>query len=152
MMCLAIYAKKCGLTKEELKKDAFLLMPQLDKLTSEDSNHFTEKDVRAALKAFDDKYLTFSIDSISKLTNIPIRKNRRNYRSQKDHLKYMRGIKKLKKQMGEIVKDGRPKGSGSKEKIVIDYLKENPTVTNKAKIARELGINRSTVYKYLKKL
>ena len=147
MMCLAIYAKKCGLTKEELKKDAFLLMPQLDKLTSEDSNHFTEKDVRAALKAFDDKYLTFSIDSISKLTNIPIRKNRRNYRSQKDHLNIARYTRDIIYPNGSWRnKDGRP----SKEKLVKEYLKENPTVTNKAKIARELGINRSTVYKYLK--
>ena len=149
MMCLAIYAKKCGLTKKELENDAFLLMPQLDKLTSEDSNHFTKKDVLAALKAFDDKYLAFSIDNISKLTNIPIQKNKRNYRSRKDHIKYMNAVRNaFYPDKSWINKEGRP----SKEKLVTDYLKANPTITNKANIARDLGVDRSTVYKYFNKM
>jgi len=151
IMCLAIYARKCGLTKKELENDAFLLMPQLDKLTSEESNHFTRKDVLAALEAFDDKYITFSIDNISKLTNIHIQKNKRNYRSQKDHLEEARMIRDLRmKRKGMKWDDNNKKQS--KEKLVIDYLKENPTVTNKAKIAKELGVSRPTVYKYLNKM
>ena len=148
MMCLAIYAYKCDVPKKKLKEDMLFVFEYLSKIKH--TNPLTKDDIKSAMEAYDREYFNFTIKDIEKLTNVRIDRNRRNYRSQKDHLKYMRGIKKLKKQMGEIVKDGRPKGSGSKEKIVIDYLKENPTVTNKAKIARELGINRSTVYKYLK--
>ena len=46
--------------------------------------------------------------------------------------------------------NGRPVGSGTKEKIIKDYVVENPNATP-TMIARELGISRPTVYKYLKK-
>ena len=44
--------------------------------------------------------------------------------------------------------NGRPKGSGTKEHIVKDYIKENPN-DNPTEIARNLGISRTTVYKYI---
>ena len=41
-----------------------------------------------------------------------------------------------------------PKGSGTKEDLVKGYLVENPDSTP-TEIARNLGISRTTVYKYL---
>lgn len=51
---------------------------------------------------------------------------------------------------GWINIEGRPKGSGTKESLVKEYLSKNPTSTP-TEIARELGISRTTVYKYLEK-
>ena len=44
--------------------------------------------------------------------------------------------------------NGRPKGSGTKEKLVKEYIRKNPN-DNPTEIARNLGISRTTVYKYL---
>ena len=43
---------------------------------------------------------------------------------------------------------GSPKGSGIKENLVKEYLEENPD-DNPTEIARNLGVSRTTVYKYL---
>ena len=151
MMCLAIYAYKCDVPKKKLKEDMLFVFEYLSKIKH--TNPLTKDDIKSAMEAYDREYFNFTIKDIEKLTNVRIDRNRRNYRSQKEHLEEARMLRDLRmKRKGRKWDDtnGRPKGSGSKEKIVIDYLKENPTVTNKAKIARELGINRSTVYKYLK--
>ena len=50
IMCLAIYAKKSGISKEELEKDAFNLVDDMEMLTTDENNHFTRADVLAALE------------------------------------------------------------------------------------------------------
>lgn len=45
-------------------------------------------------------------------------------------------------------KEGRPKGSGTKEDLVKEYLAEKPNSTP-TEIAKNLGISRTTVYKYI---
>ena len=44
-------------------------------------------------------------------------------------------------------KDGRPRGSGTKERMVKEYKAANPKA-NITEVARALGISRPTVYKY----
>ena len=41
-----------------------------------------------------------------------------------------------------------PDGVSPKKKAIAAYLRENPGVTNKSKIARDLNMNRTTVQKY----
>lgn len=41
-----------------------------------------------------------------------------------------------------------PDGVSPKKKAIAAYLRENPGVTNKSKIARDLNVNRTTVQKY----
>lgn len=74
MMMLAIYARKSGIEKEELEKDAFELMEVFEKKTDSEDNHFDEGDVIDSLQAYDDRFITFPISSISYLTDIPIKK------------------------------------------------------------------------------
>jgi len=152
MMMLAIYARKAGIEYSELEKDAFIIMEDFEKLTNEDINHFTEKDVLDALEAYNDSYITYPINSISALTDIPIQKNKRNYQKQKNHLEEARIIrdirmKRLNKTWNNI--EGRPKNSGTKEKLVKDYILNNSS-KNPTQIATDLKISRTTVYKYLK--
>ena len=146
MMMLAVYARKSGIDLEELEKDAFLFMEKFDKLPSSEDNPFTEKDVLDALQAYDDRYMTYPINSISYLTDIHIEKNKRNYRKQKDHIKLMNTMKKFKKQLGEEIKEGRPKGT-TKEYMVKEYRKNNPNA-RKCDCIRSTGLDKKTVYKW----
>ena len=147
MMMLAVYARKSGVDLEELEKDAFIFMEKFDKLPSSKDNPFTEKDVIDALQAYDDRYMTYPINSISYLTDIHIEKNRRNYRKQKDHLKRARAVQSIDYPNGEWRnKEGRPKGT-TKEHIVKEYRKNNP-MARKCDCIRETGLDKKTVYKW----
>jgi hypothetical protein len=143
VMVLAIMAKKSGISREELEETAFQIVEHLDMLTTTDDNHFTRSDVLAALEMYNDNYITFPIDSIVNLTDIQIQKNKRNGRKQQLHLKLARSNKAILKEAGEMQKEGRP----SKEKIVIEWKKQNPSGT-KAACIKETGLSKPTVYKY----
>ena len=143
IMCLSIYAKKCGMSREELEAAAFDLVDFLDSKSETQENRFTRADVLAALEAYNDNYITFPIDNISSLTSIPIEKNKRNYRKQEVHLKIARATKEILIADGENVKGGRK----SKESIVKQWQQENPK-GKKADCIRETGLSKPTVYKY----
>jgi hypothetical protein len=115
----------------------------LDGLTETEENHFTAEDVFAALETYSDDYVTFPIDSISSLTNIEIKKNKRNYRRQDVHLKIARANKAILKAEGLLKNEGRP----TKEKEVKEWLKANPN-GRKVDCMRETGVSRPTVNKY----
>lgn len=145
IMVLSIYAKKCGVSKEELEKDAFGLIDEMEKLTITDENHFTREDVLAALEMFNDNYITFPIDTITTLTAIQIEKNKRNGRKQALHLKMARSNKAILKEAGELKTEGRP----SKRNEVIEWKRQHPTGTIK-ECMEDTGISKSTLYKYWK--
>jgi hypothetical protein len=151
VMCLAIYAKKSGISREQLEQDAFGLVDELDKLTQEETNHFTRSDVLKALEMYNDSYFTFPIDSIVELTAIPIQKNKRNFRKQKVHLQRMRAVQAIDYPDGEWRnKKGRPKGSGTKKELIEQWQAEHPE-GKKADCIRATGADRKTVSKYWKK-
>ena len=143
IMCLAAYAKKCGISKEELEKAAFDMVYLLDSRTETDDNNFTRQDILAALEMYNDSYISLPIDTISKLTDIKIEKNKRNYRKQKVHLQIARATKEILAADGANVKGGRK----SKENIVIEWQKQNPN-GSKADCIRDTGLSKPTVYKY----
>lgn len=147
LMCMAIYACKCDVPKSKLKADMCEVFEILKDI--EHDNPITEYDIESALEAYDKEYYNFTINDIEKLTDIRIERNRRNYRKQEQHIKFINGIKILKKQMGEIVQEGRPKGSGTKEELIREYIKNNPD-SSPTQIAKELKVSRTTVYKYKK--
>ena len=144
-MALVIYGIKCGISKQEIETDAVGLIPFLNGLN--DKEPFTEEDIRSALECYDERYNTFPLKDIEKLTNIRIQRNKRNYRKQKDHVKVMNTMKALKKQLGEEVKEGRPKGSGTAEQTVREWQESHPA-GKKADCIRETGLSKPTVYKW----
>lgn len=144
VMVLSIYAKKCGIPKEELEAYAFSVVKSLDKMTTNENNHFTRADVLSALEMYNDNYITFPIDSIVALTDIPIEKNKRNFRKQETHLKIARFTKQV------LIADGVDSATGgrpSKENIVRSWQNRNPSGT-KAECIRETGLSKPTVYKH----
>ncbi len=149
LMMLAVYARKSGIEQGELENDAFKFMEILDKLPADENNPFNEKDVIDALQAYDDRYITYPINSISYLTDIHIEKNRRNYRRQEVHLMGARAIQEINDKMNGTnwrEGNGRPKGS-TKEQIVKEYRKNNPS-SKKSQCIRDTGLSKMTVYKW----
>lgn len=146
LMCMAIYAWKCDIPKSKLEEDLQNIFSEVANIQHD--NELTEFDIKCALDAYDDQLHNFTINDVVAETNVQIQRNKRNGRSQEQHVKFMNGIKTLKKQIGEEVNEGRPKGSGTKEQLVKDYLAEHPA-DNPTQVARALGISRPTVYKYM---
>lgn len=141
VMVLAIYAAKCGISYEELEKDALNLIPFLNGLN--EKNPFTKEDVYSALECHDERYCTFPIKDISKLTDIPIKKNdKRNGRTQEMHLKGARAIR-------DINNPNWREGNGRKAKqnIVNEWRLFHPQ-GKKIECERETGLSRHTVLKW----
>lgn len=141
IMCLAIYGVKSGISFEEVKKDALALVPYLDGMSEREP--FTEADCKSALECYDEKYITFPIEDISKISGIPILKNKRNGRKQAVHVKYMNNQRAFKVEMGECTNGGRP----DKSKVVKEWRLAHPE-GKKADCIRDTGLSKPTVYKW----
>lgn len=140
IMALSIYAIKCNIPYDELEKDAIELIPFLNKLNPEEP--FSLNDVLSALNSYDESYKNFPREDIAKITAIDIPENKRNGRTQEQHLQIARATRDI------VNPDWR--GNKSKEVIVRDYIEKHPNKTP-TEISRELQVSRPTVYKYMKK-
>lgn len=150
IMALAIYARKCGIGRDELERDAFGYVGMLDSISPEDgSNDFTEADCMKALEAYDACYQTFPRSSIELLTGISIPANKRNGRTREQNIRRVNAMCDFDVSMGEPERRGRPKGSGTKAAAIRAYAADHPDMSNRA-IASALGVSRNTVNKWLK--
>ena len=147
IMTLAIYAKKCDIDEDELREDAFGLLQRYDDMSVEDINRFTKDDIVCALEMFNEDYVTFPRDDIATISGMSMPVNKRNWRKQRDHVHVMNTMKTLKKQLGESVKEGRPKGSGTAEKKVYEWRQQHPE-GRKADCHRDTGLDPKTIRKW----
>lgn len=141
IMTLATYAKKCGVPRETLEADAYGLIP----LMNTKGDAFTEDDVLHALEAFTDSYITYPIHTIVTRTGIPIKKNKRNFRTRAVHVKYMNNQRAFKVELGECTNGGRPQ----KSEVVEEWQQLHPTGT-KAECRRATGLDPKTIRKWWK--
>lgn len=132
---------KCGISQEELERDAFGLIEEVDK----EENPFTKEDVLSALEGYDSAWFTYPIEKMSYKSDIPIQKNKRNFRTQVAHLKLARFTRDLNydTETDWINKDGAPK----KQDIVLAWYKKNPN-GKKAQCIKKTGLSKPTVYKW----
>ncbi len=142
VMALAIYGRKCNIPSDEVRRDAFSVMGYLDSLTQEETNHFTEQDVIAALEMYNEDYITFPRREIEKLTGVSMPANKRNGRKQEVHLKIARTARDADL---ENWREGN--GRPTEEKRVKEWRENNPW-RKKADCIRETGLSKKTVYKY----
>lgn len=142
---LATTAIQCGISQEELERDAYELQPILDARTRKPNNRFTVDDVATALEMFNDNYSKVRRETKEFKTGLILPPQKRNWRKQEKHLKLARAQKAVLKELGEI-KDGRP----SKEQFVYAYVRLHPEAKPK-EIAENTGVSLSTVYRHLKK-
>ena len=148
IMTLAIYAKKCCIDEKELRADAYSLLELYDEMSVEDINRFTKDDIQCALEMYNEDYVTFPRDDIAKLSGLQIEKNKTNYLKQDEHLQIARAVRDVKVKINgkKDWRDGN--GRKSKKNIIYEFMKENPSITKKAAIARGAGVDRNTVIKY----
>lgn len=144
IMCLAIFAIKCGVSKEEVEKDAKALIPRFNAVSRE--NPFTEDDVKHALRCYDKKYRTFPRDSIAKISGIDIQQQKRRPKgkrlSQEDHLDLARMIRD---KLHSNWRDGN--GRKPKQQVVQEWRAAHPG-GRKADCQRETGLSKPTVLKW----
>lgn len=147
IMTLAIYAKKCGIDEDELRRDAFSLLRPYDEMSEEEINRFTQDDIVCALEMFNEDYVTFPRDDIAKLSGLTMPVNKRNGRKQADHLKRCRIIQQAS---DEVDGTNWRNGNGRKEKrgIIFEYMRSHPEVKKKTEISKALHVDRGTVAKY----
>ncbi|MBF0848636.1 hypothetical protein IR145_14365, partial [Streptococcus danieliae] len=142
IMTLAMYAVKCNVPYEELERDAYNLLEPMESISSSDDNHFTEEDIKDALRAYKDNYATFPRKDIEKITGIRIDPNKRNYQKQADHLEEARMIRDLRqKRNGTKWTDNN--GRKSKDQIVAKWRYNNPQ-GKKVECIRETGLSKPT--------
>ena len=147
---LAAIAIKCEISEEELRFNCLELLEHFEKLTKEESNHFTLDDIEAAMNTYQESYVKFSRAAAEKLTGIKIPKTRRNGKKRAQHLEIARAIQDVKnKQAGKNWRDGngRPKGSGTAELDVLRFRMANPEAKPKDCI-KATGLSKNTVYKW----
>lgn len=146
VMCLAIYGAKCNVPYEQVKKDAYDLIPFLHELKPDEP--FIQSDVDSALECYDRRYCTFPIRDIEKISAISISRNKRNGRRQEIHLARARAVQMVDDPDGKWRNmKGRPEGSGTKEELIRTYIALHPD-ESVTEIAKALSVSRPTVYKY----
>lgn len=142
IMALAIYGAKNDKTYDEVWDDAMSLIPFLNSLNPKEP--FTREDCEVALECYDDRYKTFPIRDIEKITGIPIPRNKRNGRKQEVHL----GRARVLQQYDDPEGNWRNRnGAPTAEQKVAEYRSNHPEASV-TEIAKALGISRPTVYKW----
>ncbi len=144
MMCMAIYAYKCDVSKQELEQDMWEVFEKLKNISH--TNPLTKRDVYSALESYDKGLACFKIKDIEILTALRIDRNRRNCRQQDLHLK---GIRALQQAINPTWRqgNGRPKNSGIKQSLIQEWRIKNPQ-GKKIDCHRELGLSRPTIDKW----
>ena len=146
LMCLAIYAYKCGVSKQQLRQDMERAFEDLQMVKHE--NALTEDDIKSALEAYDKEYYNFTIADIEALTDIRIERNKRNGRKQEQHLQFARGVREVKAKIGEPVSGGgRPSGSGTAQQMVYEWQQRRPD-GRKSQCKKETGLSYPTIRKW----
>ncbi|MDV5105452.1 hypothetical protein R2R32_01920 [Clostridium perfringens] len=146
LMCMTIYGVKCNIPKEEVKADMIEKFEELKNV--EHSNELCEDDLYTTLEVYEREFYNFTIDDIEKLTDIRIERNKRNYRPQEQHIRVMNAIRDTIYPNGEWRnKEGRPKGSGTKEEVVKDWREKNPE-GRKVDCRRETKLDPKTIRKW----
>lgn len=148
MLCVVIYACKCGVPYKQLTDDMRQVYERLRSVEN-DGDELKESDMRSALKAYKKNYYNIRIADIERMTGLRLPRNKRNGRKQVDHCKLMRFVRDDLNGHKDTWrnKDGRPVGSGTKKEQVAAWRAAHPQ-GRKADCIRDLGLSKPTVYKW----
>lgn len=94
-MCLVVYAIKCDIDYEELKKDLYELQPILNE-NSPKNQQFTMQDIKDALQVYSDNVNIYTRARMELLSGIAMPPNKRNGMTQQEHIEFMNFRRKQK--------------------------------------------------------
>ena len=152
VLALVAYAVKCNVPLEDLERDAYALVPALDKLSDDPGNRFTDYDVACALSAYGSNGLRFGKNEyMCRRAKIAPHANKHNGQKQKEHLEEARAIRDIRQhRKGTNWWDGGNRdGAPTKRDEIRAYAAEHPEASQRA-IAKALGVSPTTVNKWLK--
>ena len=152
VLALVAYAVKCNVPLEDLERDAYALVPALDKLSDDPGNRFTDYDVACALSAYGSNGLRFwKNEYMCRRAKIAPHANKHNGQKQKEHLEEARAIRDIRQhRKGTNWWDGGNRdGAPTKRDEIRAYAAEHPEASQRA-IAKALGMSPTTVNKWLK--
>jgi len=141
---LAVYAVKSGVSKDRVLNDLEWLVPMFDSLGNDSNNHFLMEEAKKAVDSFyNPEFKTLPINSIIHFSGIQIQKNKRNGRTQTEHIEFMNLNRQFKVKIGECTNGGRPE----KAEIVKKWKQSHPD-GNKLQCSKDTGLSRTTVIKW----
>lgn len=141
---LASYAIKCGIKEDELREDAYGLLDFMNGL----QNDFTVDDIEGALNFYQESFVTFPRAEIEKISGLDVPSNKRNGRTQEQHLKLARFARDLNYDKGESWRDNSPHSGRKKKNEIVQEWKQLHPDGKKIDCARETGLHINTVYKW----
>ena len=145
-----LIGKDEDIPEDELFTDAFSLLQFLDDMSDDEHNRFTKRDILDAMQFYQENYVTYSRREAERVSAIAMPASKRNGRKQAEHLERARLVQTLDYPNGAWRnKEGRPKGSGEKSKIVEEWKQQHPD-GKKIDCERETGLSRHTVLKWWK--
>ena len=166
VLILVANAKKCGVPYEEVKRDAYALIPVLNALSPDASKEFTEADVIEALTAYKrDDVIRWRLEMISGMSGIDIKRTKRvsgtkvngivrkrsrqqaweDGRYNRDRMRQRMGLEPWDAHNGrkhETVENSKNAA------LILQWREEHPDSHNKAACARDLSMSRTTVTKW----
>lgn len=153
IVALVSFAKKCGISFEEVSRDAYSLLDLFDSLEARSDNRFTRNDIKKALSFYYyDKSVRYSRIKLESSTGIPMPKTKRNRRKQEQHLKTARFAQNLDDPNGEWRNmNGRPVATlenSRRAQLVAFWRYLNPDMKNKSACSTDTGLSRPTVTKW----
>lgn len=144
MCALSVIAWKCNIPHEKLEDDLISLLPIYNKGAT---RHMQEKEIYSAMKMYNEKAIETQRQSLENWQGWEYKPIKRNGRNREQHLERARAVQKIDYPSGEWRnKEGRP----DKEFLVREHIESYPQ-DSPSKVAKKLGISRTTVYKYMKK-
>lgn len=147
LMCLSIYARKCGIEYEELEKDAYSLLEPFNDMGDRNTNPFTKIDIEDALGLYREPYETYPRKEVERVSGITIPANKRNGRKQAEHIRLMNFVREeLNGNTEWRNKDGRP----TAENTVREWQQQHPN-GRKADCHRDTNLDPKTIRKWWNK-
>ena len=157
ILTLVVYAVKCGISRDEVLRDAMTLVVPFNKKSDSVDNPFIEEDVNDAMRAYDEEYNKWPVRVIEATTGIRIDRCRRNGRTRERHLvraRLMRDVQCSENGIKWDDNNGRKPGStklASESRcaaLVRGWRENHPQNKNKSLCARETGLSRPTIIKW----
>ena len=144
---LCSLAVQCGISPEQLETDVRIVAAYMEQLTESEDNHFTEYDILSAMNTYElagEGAYYRKIEYISNKTGIQLTPNKRNGRTQEEHIKRMTALRDVDYPDGSW-----RKGNGRKEQQmkVYEWQIAHPG-GKKADCIRDTKLSKPTVYKW----
>lgn len=141
--CLAVFAVKCNIGYDELKKDCYRLQTVLNDIAPQ--NPFTLNDVKSALEMYQDCWRNYPRNDIEKTSGLPCPPNKRNGRTRAENLEIARFIRDMNQRKNGTKWNGRK----SYKSAVYNFLEYNPQLSAQA-FCEMTGMSERVFYKYKK--